>query len=78
MDLVPGSARRLGHSGHILFEPAMGRSAACSGGLFCPHLDMASLAVTAAAGICVFYRVVCRRGCVVDIDPAIALSTVAA
>ena len=78
MDFVPGFARRLGHPGHLFFEPPVGRGAACLGSLFCPRLNLAPLAVATAAGIRRFHRIVCRRGCVVDIDSAIAPSTVAA
>ena len=78
MDFVPGFARRLGHPGHLFFEPPVGRGAACLGGLFCPRLNLAPVAVATAAGIRGFHRIVCWRGCVVDIDYAIAPSTLAA
>ena len=78
MDFVPGFARRLGHPGHLFFEPAMGRSTACLGGLLCTRFDLATVAVATAAGIRGFHRIVCWRGCVVGIDYAIAPSTVAA
>lgn len=78
MDFVPGFARRLGHPGYLFFEPAMGCGAACLGGLLCPRLDLAPLAVATAARIHRLRHIVCWRGCVVDINPAVALSTVAA
>ena len=78
MDFVPGFARRLGYPGHLFFEPAMGRSTACLGGLLCTRFDLATVAVATAAGIRGFHRIVCWRGCVVGIDYAIAPSTVAA
>ena len=78
MDFVPGFARRLGHSGHLFLEPAMGRSAARLGGVLCARLDLAPLAIASAARIRRLRRIVCRRGCVVDINPAVASSTVAA
>lgn len=78
MDFVPGFARRLGRPGHLFFEPPVGRSAACPGGLFCPRLDLAPLAVATAAGIDGFHRIVRWRGCVVDFDHAVAPSAVAA
>jgi len=78
MDFVSGFAHRLGKPGHLFFEPSMARGAARLGGLLCPYLDLAVVAVARAAGIRRFYRVVhrCRR--MVDIDFAIASPTVAA
>jgi len=77
MEFLPGFARRVGYPGHLFFESAMGRGAPCLGGVLCPHLDLADLAVAAAAGIRRFHRVVCRRGRLVDIDFAVTSSTVA-
>ncbi len=78
MDFVPGFARRLGHPGYLFLEPALGRSAAHLGGVLCARLDLAPLAIAPAARIRRLRRIVCRRGCVVDINPAVASSTVAA
>ena len=78
MDFVPGFARRLGHLGHLFFEFAMGCGAARLGGLLCARFNLAPLAVATPARIYRLRHIVCWRGCVVDIDPAIASSTVAA
>jgi hypothetical protein len=78
MDFVPGFARRLGHSGNLFFEPAMGRSAAYLGGLLCPRFDLAAMAVARTAGVQHLHLIIRRRCWVVDIDYAVAPSTVAA
>jgi len=56
----------------------MGCGAARLGGLLCARFNLAPLAVATPARIYRLRHIVCWRGCVVDINPAIASSTVAA
>src|ERR1041385_5287678 len=78
MDFVRGLAHRLGIPGHLFFKPSMGSGAACLGCLLWPRIDLAAVAVAKAAGIHCLYLIVRRRRWVVDIDFAIASSTMAA
>jgi len=78
MDFVSGFAHRLGIPGHLFFKPSVARRAACLGGLLCPGIDLAAMAVAKAMGIHRLYLVVRRCRWMVDIDFAIASSTMAA
>src|SRR5262245_10897438 len=74
---VPGPARRLGHPGHLLFEPAVARAAAGVGGGVCGLRGLGVLAVAPPLHAGGRVGRVSRRGRVVDIHSSLAQSQLA-